>query len=200
MGNAKLYFHTKPHTPTTALTITKSLCLKYLLLFFILFDLLPLVYFLLPWTRRLCELAGWWPGNLKKVTYWWERGKKCDTATIGEEVSLSYIVTKEKPKGDKNLVRVSWKLRNRPFDTLVQFVGDETLSVELIHGNSKQNKQPRVLMKTSLKAHIERTPMKASALTEQLVLGAGPDKISQLLNTPNNHRQVRQLQSNLRKR
>ena len=113
---------------------------------------------------------------------------------------LSYIVTKEKPKGDKNLVRVSWKLKNMPFDTLIQFVGYETLSVELIHGNSKQNKQPRVLMKTSLKAHIASSPMKASALTEQLVLVAGTDKISQLLNTPNNHRQVRQLQSNLRKR
>ena len=52
------------------------------------------------------------------------------------------------------------------------------MSVELIHVNSKQNQQPRVMMKTSLKAQIKSSPMKASALTEQLV------QHLVLLNTP----------------
>ena len=64
------------------------------------------------------------------------------------ERKAAYIVTKECPKGDKNFTRLSWKLKCRPFDTLIQYLGDDTLSVDLIHGNSKKPKQPRIMPDT----------------------------------------------------
>ena len=52
---------------------------------------------------------------------------------------VAWIVTQENKTGDKRFQRISWTLKSNPRDTLVQFVGDDSLSRPLVHGNSKKN-------------------------------------------------------------
>ena len=46
--------------------------------------------------------------------------------------------------------RITWKLKSKPLDTLIQYVGDDTLSQPLLHKNSKKNAVPRTTTKPSV--------------------------------------------------
>ena len=72
--------------------------------------------------------------------YRWNQGnggRVCLNGQIKRRVANLVTPTSGK-KGIPDFQRISWSHRDHPMLTLVQFVGDETLSVEFPHKNSKK--------------------------------------------------------------
>ena len=95
-------------------------------------------------------------------------GKPTITSVAGYSRKVFHLVLPGQ-KRDKRFQRITWTLEGNPRDTLIQFWGDESLSVPLIHGNSKKNKRPYSHIYPSVAREIEASPMKASEVTATLV-------------------------------
>jgi len=114
---------------------------------------------------------------------------------------VAYITTESLPKGDKGFSRISWTNAENELETLVQYIGKEDLSeLQAVNKKSTINKKPRNHLPPSVLRTIERTPIKARELNEQMTRAAGADLNKQLLLTPRNDLQIRQLQYLHRKR
>ena len=132
-------------------------------------------------------------------------GKPTITSVSGYNRKVFHIVLPGQIR-DKRFQRITWSLEGNPRDTLIQFWGDESLSVPLVHGNSKKNKRPYSHMFPSVAREIEASPLKATEVTATLVERARevaettgqPVSSIQGVMTPNCNRQVRQLQKKFR--
>ena len=51
---------------------------------------------------------------------------------------VAHLFTPEYPEGTSLFKRISWNHKNKANLTVIQYIGDHTLSVDFAHGNSKQ--------------------------------------------------------------
>ena len=94
---------------------------------------------------------------------------------------------------------ISWINKEKPLFTLVQFVGDASLSVDRPHGKSKQKKANYVRSAPSLIRQLEVGTDKPFQDYQNKVFNAPPDVGSQSLRAPRDITQVRNAQQRFRK-
>ena len=89
---------------------------------------------------------------------------------------------------------LSWNLQNDPDRTLVQFIGDESLSVDLPHGNSKPTEKrpakPYVRTAASVLRDVEASAATPAMTYREKTLNASTDTSDQRLRTVANAKQV----------
>lgn len=89
---------------------------------------------------------------------------------------------------------ISWYLQNNPNRTLVQFVGDETLSLDIPHGNSKPTQdrpsKPYVRVAASVLRDVEGSEATPAMTYREKTLNASSERSDQLLRTVANAKQV----------
>mgnify|MGYP007123528172 CR=1 FL=1 len=132
-------------------------------------------------------------------------GKPTITSVTGYIRKVFHIVLPGQIR-DKRFQRITWSLEGNPRDTLIQYWGDASLSVPLVHGNSKKNNRPYSHLYPSVVREIEASPLKASEVTAKLVERAREVSVAtgrpvssvQGVMTPNCNTQVRQLQKKWR--
>ena len=90
-------------------------------------------------------------------------------------------------------------LAGRPYHVVIQFLGDDSLSQPLVHGNSKSGRaKPRTPLLPSKAREWERSSSKPAELYDETRLSASTVS-DQRLNTPANKEQIRNLQKNFRR-
>ena len=132
--------------------------------------------------------------------YRWNQGnggRVCLDGQIKRRVANLVTPTSGK-KGIPDFQRISWSHRDHPMLTLVQFVGDETLSVDFPHKNSKKE-IPYIRSAPSVLRDLEVSSSKPFKTYQDLVFNAPPDATSQNLLAPRNITQVRNAQQKFRK-
>ena len=109
------------------------------------------------------------------------------------------IVTPTSGKlGINDFQMFSWTHRDDPLVTLVQFVGDHTVSVDFPHKNSKKG-VPYIRSAPSVLRDLEITKEKPFRKYQQDTMGAPPDATTQQLLVPRNVSQVRNAKQRFRK-
>ena len=93
----------------------------------------------------------------------------------------------------------SWTLQKDPRLTLIQFVGDEKLSVDRPHGNSKNEQRPYVRSAPSVIRRQEGTTRTPQLAYNEEAVSAATDTSNQLLRTCRNTKQIKNAQQNLRR-
>ena len=135
LGCFKNFFQTKKTAKPTAHQPWGWNYLKWFLTFFshLGFDHFYIIYFHLAFSQLSHQRSEWKPKILKMIRTEVARGPpKADVWQVP-----SFFLRKE----------IFW---NTLLDTLIQFVGDESLSKPLIHKNSKKNVLPRTTTKPSV--------------------------------------------------
>ena len=113
---------------------------------------------------------------------------------------VSHCVTPESGrKGTNKFQMISWSHKDKPMLTLVQFVGDHTLSVDFPHGNAKKNHMPYYRSAPSLIRELEVGSEKPAKVYQKKVFEAAPDTSSQRFKVPRNLGQVRNARQNFKK-
>ena len=85
----------------------------------------------------------------------------------------------------------SWIHRDLPLYTLVQFVGDHTVSIDFPHGNAKKRNQPYHRSAPSLLRDLEVGDHQPAQEYHQRVTQAEPSLQHQTLRVPRNTDQIR---------
>ena len=93
----------------------------------------------------------------------------------------------------------SFILKDVPSLTLVQFIGNESLSVDYPHGNSKKNRNYTRVAPSVIRRAEETRTAPGRAYTEE-VENASEDLSSQRLRTPRNKGLIRNAQKRLRRK
>ena len=109
------------------------------------------------------------------------------------------LQTEDKGPGNPGFQMISWINKEKPLFTLVQFVGDASLSVDRPHGKSKQKKANYVRSAPSLIRQLEVGTDKPFQDYQNKVFNAPPDVGSQSLRAPRDITQVRNAQQRFRK-
>ena len=100
-------------------------------------------------------------------------------------------------RGTNKFQRISWTHKDKPL-TLVQFVGDDSVSVDFPHKNSKKD-IPYIRTAPSVLRELEVSKEKPYRTYQQHVFNAPPDATSQNLLVPRNITQVRNCKQRFRK-
>ena len=101
--------------------------------------------------------------------------------------------------GNSGFQMISWIHRDKPLLTLVQFVGDENLSVDRPHGKSKNKSSNYVRSAPSLIRDLEVGTEKPFKEYQTHVFNAPPDAGSQKIRAPRNVTQVRNARQRFKK-
>ena len=113
---------------------------------------------------------------------------------------LSHCVTPDSGRKGTNLFQmISWSHRDKPMFTLIQFVGDHTVSVDFPHGNSKKSSMPYHRTAPSLLRDIEVGKDKPAKEYQKKVFDAPKDPSSQRFKVPRNLSQIRNARQNIKK-
>ena len=111
---------------------------------------------------------------------------------------VSSLVTPDSgPKGTNLFQRISWNHKLQPQLTLIQYVGNHSLSVDFPHGNSKQD-VPYTRSAPSVIRDIEVGNNKPNKEYQTRVFNAPTDIASQKLRAPRNVTQVRNARQNFK--
>ena len=110
---------------------------------------------------------------------------------------LTYrIVTQNEKSGSSKFRRYVWSLPSQPKAVLIQYIGDETVAGEVIHGNAKKNKTPRVPLLPSTAQAVRDSPNKPARCYEDMKMAAGATSVDQRLYSPASKAQVKNLKRN----
>ena len=110
------------------------------------------------------------------------------------------LVTQENKKGDLRFKRYAWMIPSQPKAVLIQFIGNEKLSSDVYHGNSKVNFKPRINLLPSVGEEVRTSENKPAMTYEKLKMAAGATSLEQRLYSPSSKAQVKNLQRNLKVR
>ena len=94
---------------------------------------------------------------------------------------------------------ISWVHKEKPLLTLVQFVGDESLSIDRPHGKSKNKDSHYMRSAPSLIRNLEVGTEKPFKEYQNMVFNAPPDVGSQNLRVLRNVTQVRNARQRFKK-
>ena len=112
---------------------------------------------------------------------------------------VGYTQSEEKGPGNPGFQMISWVHKDKPLHTLVQFVGDEKLSVDRPHGKSKSKETAYMRSAPSLIRNLEVGTEKPYKEYQSMVFNAPPDVGSQNLRVPRNVTQVRNARQRFKK-
>ena len=113
---------------------------------------------------------------------------------------ISHLVTPESGRqGTNKFMMISWIHKEKPDLTLLQFVGDHTLSVDFPHGNSKKSNMPYHRSAPQLIRELEVCSSKPAKVYNEKVAEASSDIAGQRLRVPRNLAQVRNARQNYKK-
>ena len=124
-------------------------------------------------------------------------GSSCMKGLMKRKVAN--IVTPSSGKnGVSTFQRISWTHREKPMFTLIQYVGDDSVSVDFPHKNSKKD-IPYIRSAPSVLRDLEVGTKKPFQIYQELVFNAPTDATSQNLLVPRNTTQVRNCRQRFRK-
>ena len=124
-------------------------------------------------------------------------GSVCMKGMIKRKVSNIVTPTSGK-EGLPTFQRISWTHRDKPMLVLVQYIGDDSVSVDFPHKNSKKD-IPYIASAPSVLRDLEVAPTKPFQTYQEGVFNAPTDATSQNLLVPRNITQVRNAKQRFRR-
>ena len=144
--------------------------------------------------------------NLSQNEDWRANGHRFYQINGGRQVMnglvrrrVAYLQTDEKGPANPGFQMISWVHREKPLLTLVQFVGDEKLSVDRPHGRCKKKNVNYARSAPSLLRNLEVGTEKPFKEYQTRVFNAPTDIGSQNLRVPKNVTQVRNARQRFKK-
>ena len=146
--------------------------------------------------------------NETSANNWRSNGHRWNQANGGRWVfnglikrKVSNCVTKESgQRGTNQFQMITWNHKEHPLLTLVQFVGDESVSQDFPHGNAKHTKTNYHRSAPELLRDLEVSTDKPSKVYHQKVSQAPPDVSTHRFKVPRNVSQVRNSQHHFKKK